>query len=459
MTVTIDPRTVGPVGSRCPDGDHIASDECALKKTVQPRRDLVALYGSRLAGAEIRRPAVAVKPVVVPVPFGRALRQVTEPPAIEREPTPIVERPIPQPAPARPRWHFAGWWAAPAAGLRRLVTAAFVATLLFTSLGQVTAAQQRYRVQPGDTLESVAAEFGVDPRAILQSSFLVDPPNLTPGDVIVIPDPWQSPDEAAGEAAANEGTSPWVAGAYYVESGDSIEVIAALFGVDLSTLISVNGLDNADLLEVGQRLLIPGSGDESTADTSQGSGLPPGIAETNFPGVPTYVQQRNLSCEYASAFIATSAFGDGVSEWVFMDRISQADNPHRGYRGDIDGRWGNYDDYGIYPEPLVPVLNDYGFAAEVFYGGSDPSTLEAHLDAGHPVVVWLALWGDTGIVFNDDGRYTVFAGEHVMVAYAYDEAGVYLSDPGTGRYRFYTWESFRWMWGTSDGMSLAVYPM
>ena len=28
--------------------------------------------------------------------------------------------------------------------------------------------------------------------------------------------------------------------------------------------------------------------------------------------VPTYAQQRNLSCEFASMFIATAAFGDGI---------------------------------------------------------------------------------------------------------------------------------------------------
>jgi hypothetical protein len=46
-----------------------------------------------------------------------------------------------------------------------------------------------------------------------------------------------------------------------------------------------------------------------------------------------------------------------------------------------------------------------------------------------------------------------------MTAYGYDETGVYLSDPASGSTRFYDWATFLWMWGTSDGMSLAVYPL
>ena len=38
-----------------------------------------------------------------------------------------------------------------------------------------------------------------------------------------------------------------------------------------------------------------------------------------FVDVPTYAQQRNLSCEYASLVIAMGAYGTWVSEWTFDD--------------------------------------------------------------------------------------------------------------------------------------------
>ena len=40
-----------------------------------------------------------------------------------------------------------------------------------------------------------------------------------------------------------------------------------------------------------------------------------------FIDVPTYVQQRNLSCEYAALTIATAAFGGWVSEYEFDERV------------------------------------------------------------------------------------------------------------------------------------------
>jgi uncharacterized protein YvpB len=107
---------------------------------------------------------------------------------------------------------------------------------------------------------------------------------------------------------------------------------------------------------------------------------------------------------------------------------------------------------------LVPVLNANGFGAEVFYGDYDPTELMRQLALSRPVVVWLAMWGNTGVAYDDEGTYTVFAGEHVMTAYGYDQGGVYLSDPASGATRYIDWGTFLWMWGASDGMSLAVYP-
>src|SRR4051794_11919034 len=70
----------------------------------------------------------------------------------------------------------------------------------------------------------------------------------------------------------------------------------------------------------------------------------PNAAQTDFPDaafveVPTYSQQRNLSCEYASMVIAMASFGTWVSEYDFDTLVPLSDNPHWGYRGDINGDW------------------------------------------------------------------------------------------------------------------------
>jgi hypothetical protein len=45
---------------------------------------------------------------------------------------------------------------------------------------------------------------------------------------------------------------------------------------------------------------------------------------------------------------------------------------------------------------------------------------------------------------------------HVMVAYGYDDDGVYLSDPGSGTYVYYGWDTFMGLWNVLDGMALGV---
>jgi len=378
-------------------------------------------------------------------------------------------------------WHGAGT-------RRRFVTAGLAAVLLLAGVASSTQAQQRYVVKSGDTVGSVATMFGVDPDAIVAASWVPDRANLTPGHVIVIPDPGQTPTEAALLAAEREGTSPWVETAYVVKPGDTLYAIANRYGLTSEALAAFNSLSEPGSIDPGQRLLVPPSRDGGAIAADEAlpisesvvpevdpaldldvepepeAGLEPEPAPAVVPvgsfvsGVPTYVQARNLSCEYAASYIATSAFGAGVGEWVFEANVPQAQNPHWGYRGNIDGWWGNTDDYGIYPEALAPTLNANGFAADVFYSWGDASQLMAHIDAGHPVLTWLGFWGDTAVTLDDEGSYTVAAGMHVVVIYGYDEGGVYFSDPARGTYSYFSWNAFVGMWSVLDGMSMAVYP-
>ena len=176
--------------------------------------------------------------------------------------------------------------------------------------------------------------------------------------------------------------------------------------------------------------------------------------------VPTYRQQRNLSCEYAALTIATAAFDDWVSEYTFDGLAGWSVNPHWGFRGDINGTWGNTVDYGVYPEALVQPLAEVGYYGEVFYGQGDASSLTARLDRGMPTLVWLGLWGDLSFYeYTEDGTaFKLTPGAHVVVAYDYDSGGVWVSDPGIGDYQYFDWGTFMWMWNVLDGMALAVAP-
>jgi uncharacterized protein YvpB len=220
------------------------------------------------------------------------------------------------------------------------------------------------------------------------------------------------------------------------------------------TGLSIFPTDNGGCSDGGQLIeaagAVPAVQVESASSSSSGS--------TVSFWVPTYKQQRNLSCEYAALQIATTALGYGISEYTFDDVVGWSPNPHWGYRGDINGWWGNTYDYGVYPEALASALSQFGFAGDVFYAGGDSSQLTARLDNGVPTLVWLALWGDQRVWEETDGvTYTLVTGMHVMVAYGYDDDGVYLSDPAIADYRFYSWGDFMAMWNVLDGMALGVY--
>ncbi len=173
--------------------------------------------------------------------------------------------------------------------------------------------------------------------------------------------------------------------------------------------------------------------------------------------VPTHQQKHSLSCEYASLQIATSALGNEIPEDDFIPVVGLDNNPHYGFRGNIDGGYiFGTDDYGVYPEPLAEALPEFGFTGEVFYGGT--STLKSHLRAGHPVVVWIDLRYNTSFTMMINGESVTMAPRsHVVVAYGYSDEGVLISDPDSStRKRLIPWADFNVMWSSMDQMALAV---
>lgn len=483
-----------------------------LDRGVDPRT-LVAEHRSTRFGVNDRSHLYANPSVDESLisPVGRAARRTATRPAAA-SPARVAE-PVTQPRPARVRRlglpsvpalaNLVFGSPAPGRAPRRLVTAGFAAAAMLGigimgAFAQEQPAQQLYVVQEGDSLESVANGFGVDPEAIAAASGLQNPSYLTPYEIVVIPGPGQTPEEAAIMAAELAGNSPFVSAAYTVSEGDTLGDIASWFQIDATELASFNGLASIDDLNVGQRLLIPGTAPGATTATTdstavessdvalapdatnaepatfvdadglsvveaaQPADLAPAQAEvpteTTVLGIEPYHQAYNLSPAYAAGYIATSAFGAGVPESVFIEQVPLSPNPHWGYRGNLNGDWGNTTDYGVYAEPLIPVLNANGFNAEAFYGGGDPTQLQAYLDAGVPVIAWLGFYGDTAFSVDDHGSYQLAAGMHTVVVYGYDAQGVHVADPASGTLTYFTWDEFVSMWSILDGMALAVSP-
>lgn len=129
-----------------------------------------------------------------------------------------------------------------------------------------------YVVQQGDTLSSIALQFGVQPGVLIEVNNIMDPNNLAVGTPLLIPGYTSSASagEAGGEDTGGDtgeaagGESSGTAGAsgsyvtHVVQPGESLGQIAAEYGVDPVALADANNITNGNLIRVGQQLTIPG---------------------------------------------------------------------------------------------------------------------------------------------------------------------------------------------------------
>ena len=133
-----------------------------------------------------------------------------------------------------------------------------------------TYADAAYTVQPGDTLVKISIRFGVTTSAILAANHITNPNLIYVGQQLIIP---------GVSASAPAATT------YVVQSGDSLSKIAKRLGVSSAAIMAANGIANANLIYIGQRLTIPGaSGNPVSTTVAPAATVPPAS-----PG--TYVVQ------------------------------------------------------------------------------------------------------------------------------------------------------------------------
>ena len=112
-----------------------------------------------------------------------------------------------------------------------------------------------YYVQAGDTLFNIANRFGVTMQVIAQRNNILNPNLLYIGQLLFIPStntpPPPSPTATPAPPDTGENTT------YTVQSGDTLFRIALRFNTTVPAIVAVNGLTNANLIYVGQVLIIP----------------------------------------------------------------------------------------------------------------------------------------------------------------------------------------------------------
>ena len=108
-----------------------------------------------------------------------------------------------------------------------------------------------HTVRTGETLNGIAAAYGVDPLQIARLNNLREP------DELAINQRLKLPDDAA--LVLPEETPPPGAGlTHIVQAGETLSSIALYYEVSVLTLVQANSLADEDQLDAGQALFIPG---------------------------------------------------------------------------------------------------------------------------------------------------------------------------------------------------------
>ena len=120
----------------------------------------------------------------------------------------------------------------------------------------------------GDTLSGIASRFGTSISTILQANPQITNPNLIfTGQDLEIPTdgtPTATPAPPPGTTPTPV-PPPTGSQIYIVQPGDTLSAIARRFNSTVSSIAQANGISNINLIYVGQRLTIPGSGPVPTS--------------------------------------------------------------------------------------------------------------------------------------------------------------------------------------------------
>jgi hypothetical protein len=153
------------------------------------------------------------------------------------------------------------------------------------------------------------------------------------------------------------------------------------------------------------------------------------------------------------------AHGIRVDEDVFLGGLARADNPERGFVGDVDGPPGRLppEAYGVHAGPLAARLRDFGLDARA-ERGRDREWLEAQLPVAGAIVVWVTgdLVARRPVVLRDrrGEAFVAVPWEHAVLAVGADAAGVSMVDPGCGTLRRLSWDAFLPVWACLGGMAV-----
>lgn len=142
-----------------------------------------------------------------------------------------------------------------------------LAVLIISALFAGTAAAQEgyldpepYRIQPGDTLSSIAADFCTTWQDVYRynAGYIGDnPAALTPGTLIFVIDRCD-PNTVYDRGPSAHAMGTVNGNLYTVAAGDTLYSIGQRFGLNFQVIMDANGLTSTSVMLPGSTLVIPG---------------------------------------------------------------------------------------------------------------------------------------------------------------------------------------------------------
>jgi LysM repeat protein len=134
----------------------------------------------------------------------------------------------------------------------------------FSSVSMET--RQIHKVQPGETLSSIARRHGVSMRMLSQHNEISNPDNLNAGQTLAIPGKSKGRVPAAASVAAASVAAPSRvnraaasgSSSHTIQKGETLSKIARTHGVSVKDLQAWNGISDPSKLKIGQSLRIGG---------------------------------------------------------------------------------------------------------------------------------------------------------------------------------------------------------
>ncbi len=116
--------------------------------------------------------------------------------------------------------------------------------------------QATHTIQAGDTLFSIAEQYGTTVDAIVAANGITDPNNVPLGTVLVIPAPGEVVVPATAVPPTDGGSSGQEI-VHTVQAGENLFRIGLAYGYTAAELAAYNGIPDPTRIYVGQQIRIP----------------------------------------------------------------------------------------------------------------------------------------------------------------------------------------------------------